>query len=62
MIKNNSNGFIWKLVVVYGTPYDKHKEEFIDELHWIMGSWTGPTLWGGISTLSGTKERRVMGL
>jgi hypothetical protein len=59
MIKNNSDGFIWKLMVIYGTPYDANKE-FIDEIHWIMGSWTGPTLLGGISTWSGTRKRRIM--
>jgi exonuclease III len=30
--------FSWKLIVVYGSPYDEGKTEFIDELHMILGS------------------------
>jgi hypothetical protein len=33
--------------VVYGSPYDEGKIEFIDELHMVLGSWRGLTLiWG----------------
>jgi hypothetical protein len=39
MLMNKSNNFTWKLVVVYGSPYDEHKVEFIDELHLILSSW-----------------------
>jgi hypothetical protein len=39
--------FKWKLVVIYGSPYEEGKQEFIDELHQIMHSWQGPFLLGG---------------
>lgn len=47
MIQDKKSGFIWKLVVVYGSPYEKGKEAFIQELHSIMQSWNGPVLLGG---------------
>jgi hypothetical protein len=47
MIKNIANGFIWRVVAIYGPAYEENKKEFIDELHCIMGCWDGPTLLGG---------------
>jgi hypothetical protein len=47
MVQNILDDNIWRLVVLYGTPYDDNKLEFIDEPHLIMGAWQGPTLWGG---------------
>jgi hypothetical protein len=33
--------------VVYGSPYEESKTEFIEELDKVMGDWQGPTLAGG---------------
>jgi hypothetical protein len=35
-------------VVVYGSPYDEGKSEFIDELHRVLSTWQGPTILGVI--------------
>lgn len=47
MILDKRSGFNWKLVVVYGSPYEEGKQEFLEELHKVMGSWQGPTIIGG---------------
>jgi len=47
MLTNKSNGFVWKLVVVYGPAYDDFRQEFLDELETVMGSWNDPTMVGG---------------
>jgi hypothetical protein len=36
MIRNSTDNFIWRLVVVHGSPYDEKKLEFINELHMVM--------------------------
>jgi hypothetical protein len=61
VLKNQVDEFMWKLVVVYGSPYDDYKPEFIRELHMVMGEWSGPTMVGVTSTWLGTKLRRAMG-
>jgi len=45
-VKNSCDDFIWRLVTVYGSAYDEHKQEFITELHSVMDNWDGPTLLG----------------
>jgi hypothetical protein len=35
------------VIVVYGSPYEEGKLEFLAELHEVMASWSGPTLIGG---------------
>jgi hypothetical protein len=48
MVKNQTDNFLWKNIVVYVTPYDDTKFEIIDELDVMMGEWQGPSLvWGG---------------
>jgi hypothetical protein len=47
MLLDKKTGFSWKLVVVYGSPYEDGKQAFIEELHDVMASWEGPTLIGG---------------
>jgi hypothetical protein len=32
---------------VYGSAYEEHKLEFINELHNVYACWSGPTLVGG---------------
>jgi hypothetical protein len=43
--------------VVYGSPYDETKLEFIDELHFVMGVWVGPTLVGEFNLVRSQKEK-----
>jgi hypothetical protein len=52
MILDRRKNFSWKLVVVYGSPYDEGKIEFIDELQNVMSSWQGPLVIGGDFNLS----------
>ena len=47
MVTNKRTGFVWKLSVVYGSPYQEGKRAFIDELHSILGAWSGPIIVGG---------------
>jgi hypothetical protein len=47
LIKNKTNGVVWRINSVYGLAYDEHKLEFINELHNVCASWNGPTLVGG---------------
>lgn len=47
MIQEKKTGFNWKLIVVYGSPYEEGKQSFLDELHAAMSGWQGPTLTGG---------------
>jgi hypothetical protein len=47
VVQNKKDGFVWKLVVVYGAPYEDKKPDFIDELHLILSAWQGPIMVGG---------------
>lgn len=50
MIKNGSDKFVWRLVVVYGSPYEEGKADFLQELGDLLDNWEGPTVIGGILT------------
>jgi hypothetical protein len=52
MVMDKSKKFCWKLVVVYGSPYEDGKVEFIDELHLVKADWKGPVMIGGDFNLS----------
>lgn len=47
MAQKKNTSFSWRLVVIYGCPYEDRKQEFLDELHQVMGAWHGPTMIGG---------------
>lgn len=47
LLKNNLTNLVWRLIAVYGSPYEEGKQKFIDELHATMEKWSGPTLVGG---------------
>jgi hypothetical protein len=36
VVKNMVNNLIWRLIVVYGSPYEEIKLEFIEELDMVM--------------------------
>jgi hypothetical protein len=47
MLQDQSRKFAWKLLVVYGSPNDDGKKEFLDELHYILATWSGLIVgWG----------------
>ncbi|KAJ1254666.1 hypothetical protein BS78_01G043500, partial [Paspalum vaginatum] len=46
-LTDRKTGFSWKLVVVYGSPYEEGKQEFLEELDAMVSKWNGPTLIGG---------------
>jgi hypothetical protein len=43
-LKNISDRFSWRLVVVYGLVYDELKLEFISELYFVMEAGQVPPL------------------
>jgi endonuclease/exonuclease/phosphatase family metal-dependent hydrolase len=47
MLLDKKTNLSWRLVIVYGSPYDEGKPEFIDELHLVLSKWQGPTIVGG---------------
>lgn len=47
MVHDKKTSFDWRVVVVYGSPHEEGKQDFLDELEEVMGSWSGPTLIGG---------------
>jgi exonuclease III len=47
IIRNQCDNSVWRLIIVYGFPYEDTKLKFINELHEVMGAWSGPTLIGG---------------
>jgi hypothetical protein len=61
IVKNCHDNFVWRLVIVYGSPYEESKMEFIEELQEMMESWQGPICWEVISTLLGPKRKKAMG-
>jgi hypothetical protein len=47
LIKNKADNVTWRFISVYGSTYEEHKLEFINELHNVCSRWNGPTLIGG---------------
>lgn len=47
IIRNWHDNFTWRLISVYGSPYDEGKIEFITELENLLDNWDGPTVIGG---------------
>jgi hypothetical protein len=46
MVKNQVDGFLWRVITVYASPYDETKAVLLDELDLVMGEWQGPSLIG----------------
>ena len=44
---DKKTGFSWKMVAVYGSPYEERKQAFLDELHLVLSKWDGLTLIAG---------------
>ena len=47
IIRNCHDNFVWRLITVYGSPYDEGKQEFINELENLLDNWDGSTVIGG---------------
>ena len=62
IVKNSLDKFIWRLIVVYGSPYEDTKVEFINELHLVMGGWQGPTLIGEDFNLVRSQREKSNGI
>ena len=52
MDTNKKTNFVWRNLVMYGSPYEDGKQAFIDDLHKVMTDWQGPTMIGGDFNLS----------
>jgi hypothetical protein len=38
ILQDKKTGFNWRLVIIYGSPYEEGKVEFIDELHLVLSN------------------------
>jgi hypothetical protein len=62
IVKNIYDKATWRRIVVYGSPYEDTKLEFLRDLDQMLEKWQGPTLVGVTSIWSGIKRKRVMRL
>lgn len=62
MVEDKLTSFCWKLIVVYGSPYDSGKVDFINELHSIMSKWQGPMVIGGDFNLVRSSAEKSNGI
>lgn len=60
MIKNNNDNFVWRLIVVYGSPYEEGKLEFLKELEDLLDNWDGPTVIGGDYNIVANVKEKIM--
>jgi len=61
IIKNCHDNFVWRLVVVYGSPYEEGKLEFLEELDSLLTNWDGPTVLGGDFNITITAKEKNNG-
>jgi hypothetical protein len=58
MIKNHIDNFVWRLIVVYGSPYEEGKTRFVQELDTFLDNWDRPTVIGGdFNLVSSCKDK-----
>jgi len=58
MVRNCHDNFTWRLITVYGSPYDEGKQEFILELENLLDNWDSPTVIGGdLNLVCNSKEK-----
>jgi hypothetical protein len=58
LIRNCEDNLIWRLIVVYGAPYEDKKIDFLEELELVMDKWQGPTMIGGdFNLVRNSKEK-----
>jgi hypothetical protein len=61
IVRSSKDNFVWRLLVVYGSPYDESKLEFLEELDSVLGRWQGPTLLGGDFNLGRSQREKTNG-
>jgi hypothetical protein len=47
IVRNQIDNLSWRLIVVYGSPYEDEKLEFINELHMVMNMGRSHPFRGG---------------
>jgi hypothetical protein len=47
VVRNKCNDCVFRIVTVYGSPYEEGKQDFISELHELFLNWDGPIIIGG---------------
>jgi hypothetical protein len=47
VVKNSLDKWVWRLVTIYGSPYEESNLDFLAELDGALANWQGPTLVGG---------------
>lgn len=58
IVRNCYDKFTWRLITVYGSPYDEGKQDFIFELDSLLVNWDGPTVIGGdFNLVCNSKEK-----
>jgi hypothetical protein len=62
VLKNQLDDFVSRLVVVYDSPSEDSKLEFIRESHMVMGEWQGPTMVEGDFNLVRDKTENSNGV
>jgi mannosylglycoprotein endo-beta-mannosidase len=62
MIKNCYDKFVWRLIVIYGSPYEEGKLSFIQELDTFLDNWDGPTIIGGDFNLVSSCKKKNNGI
>jgi hypothetical protein len=60
MVKNCYDKFDWRLIVVYGSPYEEGKLRFIQELDSFLDNWDRPTVLGVILIWFLAAKRKTM--
>jgi exonuclease III len=57
-VRNCLDNFTWRLISLYGSPYNEGKVEFITDLGNLLENWDGPTVVGGdFNLVCNTKEK-----
>jgi exonuclease III len=46
-LENKKDKFIWNFLAMYGTAYEEHKQEFLDELSSLTQNNNIPIVFGG---------------
>ena len=41
LVTDKKSNFTWRCIVVYGSPYEEGKQEFLDELDKVLMGWQG---------------------
>lgn len=62
IVKNCMDNFVWRLIVIYGSPYEEGKLEFLLEIEDLLANWAGPTVLGGDFNIVTTSREKSNGI